>query len=52
MTENPEPATGSDESPPPTPRWVVVFGIIIAALIAIFAIVHLAGGGFHGHMPR
>lgn len=38
-----------DEKPPPTPRWVKVFGAIAAVLIAVFLVVHLMGGGFHGH---
>ena len=32
------------------PRWVRIFGIIAILLIFVFLIVHLAGGGFHGHM--
>jgi len=35
-----------DES---APRWVKVFGIIALVLIVIVVIIHLAGGGFHGH---
>jgi hypothetical protein len=36
-----------DESGPP--RWVKVFGIVVIALVLVFVIVHLAGGGFGGH---
>ena len=34
------------ESPPKTPRWVKVFGIIVIVGILAFVIIHLAGGGF------
>jgi hypothetical protein len=43
--------------PPPdtgTPRWVKVFGVIVAILILLFVIVLLFGGGEHGpgrHTP-
>ena len=33
------------------PRWVVVFVIIGVLIIITFLVVHLAGGGFHGHIP-
>lgn len=48
-------ATGDDGvrpdrgSPPSTPRWVKVFGIIAIVLVLLFVILHLAGGGFGGH---
>lgn len=35
-----------------TPRWVYVFALIALALILLFVIVHLAGGGLGGHAPR
>jgi hypothetical protein len=35
--------------PPPTPRWVKVFGIIAAALVLLFIILHLTGRGLGGH---
>ena len=38
-----------DESPPPTPGWVLAFGIIAIVLIVAFLVSHLAGGGFRGH---
>ena len=44
----PQPDTG-------TPRWVIVFGLIAAALLVVFLTVHLAGGGLHHHgadLPR
>ena len=40
-------------SPPSTPRWVKVFGIILIVLILAVVVVHLAGvdiGQLH-HMP-
>ena len=36
-------------SPPPTPRWVKMFGLLALALVLLFVIKHLAGGGFRGH---
>jgi hypothetical protein len=33
-------------SPPNTPRWVKVFGIIVIILVLLFVILHLTGGGF------
>ena len=41
---------GDGGSPPPTPRWVKVFGLIALALVLLFVIKHLAGGGFRGHV--
>jgi len=41
-------------SPPATPRWVKVFGIIALVLILLVVIAMLVGGGNHGpgrHMP-
>lgn len=34
---------------PAMPRWVKVFGVIAAILVVVFLVVHLMGGGFHGH---
>ena len=35
-----------------TPRWVKVSWVVAAVLIAAFAGLHLAGGGFrHHHFP-
>jgi hypothetical protein len=36
-------------TPPSTPRWVKVFGIIFILLILLIIIMHLAGFGFGGH---
>ena len=37
---------------PGTPRWVKVLGLISVALVVVFVVLHLAGGGFrhHGHL--
>ena len=52
------PDRGSTTSTPPsTPRWVKVSGIIVIVLVLLFVILHftgLAGDGMHGtggHMP-
>lgn len=37
-------------SPPSTPRWVKVSGIIVIVLILLFVILHLTGNGFGEHM--
>lgn len=37
------------ESPPSTPRWVKIFGIIAIVLVLLFIIIQLTGiGGDHG----
>ncbi|MET9320542.1 hypothetical protein ABZX75_10205 [Streptomyces sp. NPDC003038] len=33
------------------PRWVKVSATVTVVLIAVFVIVHLAGGGMVGHTP-
>ena len=33
------------------PRWVKVFALVAIAFVVLFAIVHLVGGGMHGHGP-
>ncbi len=46
-----EPERGS---PPSTPRWVKVSGMIVAVLVLLFVILHLTGnslGGPGSHMP-
>ena len=43
-----------DGSPPSTPRWVKVFGIIAIVLVLLFVSLHLTGnslGGPSHHMP-
>ncbi len=40
-------------SPPPTPRWVKLSGIIVIVLVLLFGVLHLTGnslGGPSGHM--
>ena len=49
MSESPldrDPAMESNER---TPRWVYVLGIVGVMLVVLFAVVHLAGGGFGNH---
>ncbi|MEO8549391.1 MAG: hypothetical protein ABI678_05445 [Kofleriaceae bacterium] len=41
--------SNQDEKSPTTPRWVKVFGAVALVVIAVFLVVHLMGGGFHGH---
>lgn len=36
-------------TPPSTPRWVKVFGIIFLILVLLVIILHLTGFGFGGH---
>lgn len=45
-----EPDLGPGGGPPPTPRWVKAFGILLAALLVAFVALHLAGRGL-GHLP-
>jgi hypothetical protein len=46
-----EDAPSPDLSPyPGVPRWVKVFGIVAILLILSFAILHLTGNNFRGHM--
>lgn len=40
---------GGDESIAPMPRWVKVFAAVLAVLLLVFVVMHLAGGGFRGH---
>lgn len=40
-------------TPPATPRWVKMFGIIFVILVLLFVMLHLTGnspGGLHGHI--
>lgn len=42
-----------ERQPPPTPRWVKVFGIIAIVVVAVFVVLQVIGGG-HGpgrHLP-
>jgi hypothetical protein len=38
-------------SPTGAPRWVKVFGIVVAVLVLLFVIMALFGGGPAGHGP-
>lgn len=40
-----------DESGEGAPRWVKVSAAIAIVLVAVFVVVHLAGGGMVGHTP-
>ena len=50
MTESTRGAEGRDdgESPPATPRWVKLFGIVALAVVALVVVVIAVGGGNHG----
>ena len=41
----------SRRSPPSTPRWVKVLGIIAIVLTLLFVILHLTGNSLGGHIP-
>jgi len=53
MAAAPQPpeTRGAGDSGPATPRWVKVFAVIALALLVLFVVVHLAGGGMGGHLP-
>ena len=38
--------------PPPMPLWVIVSGIIVVVLVAVFLTIHLSGAMPMNHMPR
>ena len=40
------------DRPPPTPRWVKVFGILVGLLAVVFIIMHLTGNSLGDHGPR
>ncbi|WP_159042761.1 hypothetical protein [Streptomyces curacoi] len=44
----PRPEVPDDER---APRWVKVSATVAVVLVAVFVIVHLAGGGMAGHTP-
>jgi hypothetical protein len=39
------------QSYPGAPRWVKVSGVLAVAFVVVFAVIHLAGGGFRHHAP-
>jgi hypothetical protein len=41
----------TESSAPRTPRWVKVFLFVAIVVVAVFLIVHLAGGGMGNHLP-
>lgn len=43
-------ATPEHETAPGTPRWVIVFGLVVLAVVVLVVVVHLAGGGMGGMM--
>jgi hypothetical protein len=45
---SPDPATPDDHR---APRWVKISAAVAVALVVVFVIVHLAGGGMAGHTP-
>lgn len=48
----PDPQPGDDLEPfPGTPLWVKVGGAVVAALVLLFVVLHLAGGGLGDHGP-
>ncbi|MFD7409347.1 hypothetical protein ACFV7R_43510 [Streptomyces sp. NPDC059866] len=49
MTGSPTPSSAPDEGG--APRWVKVSVVVAVVLVAVFVIVHLAGGGMVGHTP-
>lgn len=53
MTGAPQPPEnrGANDSGPAAPRWVKIFALIALTLLALFVVVHLAGGGMGNHLP-
>jgi hypothetical protein len=47
-----DPGSNRDSGYTGPPRWVKVFGIIFIALVVLFVILHLAGGGLGDHTHR
>jgi hypothetical protein len=45
-------ADGENDRAPGAPRWVKASAVVAILLVLLFAALRLAGGGFHGHMPR
>jgi len=45
----PNPSNRRPAASEPTPRWVVVFGVVAGALFLCFVVLHLTGHGFGHH---
>lgn len=45
-----QPHTEVDQSTGP-PRWVKVTGVVVAAVVLLFVVLHLIGGGEEQHGP-
>jgi hypothetical protein len=51
-TPNDDAGKGLPQRPNPgTPRWVKASGIVVAALVLVFVVLHLSRHGFGGHTP-
>jgi len=37
------------EMPPPTPRWVKVFVVVLGVILIVVVVLHATGHGMHGH---
>ena len=42
-------ASAERETPPPTPRWVKVFAVVVGVILAVVVVLHATGHGMHGH---
>ena len=54
VTTGDDTGVGPDREEHRTPRWVKVFGLIAVAVVGLFIVLLLAGGGGHGpgrHLP-
>jgi hypothetical protein len=51
MTPNPRDPSSGDDAPPPTPRWVKAFGLLIVILVLAFVVLHLTGNSLGNHRP-
>lgn len=49
MGESPTRPPASDDER--APRWVRISTVVAVALVVVFVVVHLAGGGMGGHTP-
>ena len=42
-------ALAGDGAPPPAPRWVKAFGVVIVILVLAFIVLHLTGNSLGNH---